>query len=196
MESSNPAGFDFNRLFGFYSSEYECLINTGFYHGLELEKVKDIIQQLFLDFAEKKIDLDAVSNPRSYIITSFKRRLTDYHRACQRKNDKEAFIYREMSELAIDRVIEENELSAEMVKRLKAAYDTLPERCRKVIFLKYYEGLGNEEIMSRTGLSARSVYNNLSEGIKMLRNKMKGHDKSRQMTALQVLLPLLLILSE
>lgn len=189
----NIPNFDLNRLFAHYSSEYEYLITTGFYHGLELDTVKDIINQLFLDFAEKRIDLDAVSNSRAYIITSFKRRLLDHHRAYRLKNEKEGFIYREMSEQAVDRLIEENELSAEMIAKLREAYARLPERCKKVIFLKYYEGLSNEEISRRTGLSVRSIYNNLSEGIKMLRNGMKADAGGEKFPAFRILLLVLFL---
>ncbi len=191
----NTINFDLNRLFAHYSSEYEYLVTTGCYHGLELEIVKDIINQLFLDFAEKKIDLDAVSNSRAYIITSFKRRLVDHHRAHRLKHDKEHFIYREISEQAVDRLIEENELSAEMVRKLRVAYHTLPERCKKVIFLKYYEGLSNEEISRRTGLSVRSIYNNLSEGIRMLRTRMNKHHSVESLSAYRTLLLILLLSS-
>ncbi len=172
--------FDINRLFHFYNDEYDCLITTGLYHRVELEQVKDIIHQLFLDFAEKKIDLDAVSNPRAYILTSFKRRLIDFHRIHARQRKKlDPFINVEFSELSVDRQIEENEGSAEIIQKLKAAYLKLPERCKKVIFLKFYEQLRNDEIMARTGLSARSVYNNLSEGLKILRSQLTNQHSSR-----------------
>lgn len=195
MMDSNALDFDLHRLFDYYSSEYEYLITTGFYHGLELDVVKDIINQLFLDFAEKRINLDAVGNPRAYIITSFKRRLTDQHRACRLKNKKERFVYHDTSEQAVDRLIEQNELSAEMIAKLRDAYGRLPERCKKVIFLKYYEGLDNKEISARTGLSVRSIYNNLSEGIKLLRREIKGHAGAERIPAFRTLLLILLLSS-
>ena len=179
MENDAAHSFDFNRLSCFYSSEYNYLITTGLYQGFELELLKDIIHQLFLDFAEKKIDLDHLTNPRAYIITSFKRRLVDHHRLNVKRINGDHFIYRELSELSIDKIIEENEISAEMAAKLKRAYEQLPERCKKVIFLKYYEGLNNEEIKIRTGLSIRSIYNNLSEGIKQLRGEVTEHNNKQ-----------------
>ena len=180
-ELNNDAAhsFDFNRLSCFYSSEYNYLITTGLYQGFELEQVKDIIHQLFLDFAEKRIDLDNVTNARAYIMTSFKRRLIDHHRLNVKRINGDRFIYREVSAVSIDQVIEEHEISAELANKLKKGYDQLPERCKKVIFLKYYEGLNNEDITKRTGLSIRSVYNNLSEGIKQLREEVTDHKNQR-----------------
>lgn len=164
--------FDLNRLSCHYSRDYNYLISMGLYQGLELEQVKDIVHQLFLDFAEKKIDLDSLTNPRAYIITSLRRRIIDHHRINLKKVDGDYFSYREISESATDKLIEDNETAAEQTTKLKKAYDHLPERCKKVIFLKYYEGLNNAEIMERTGLSMRSIYNNLSEGIKQMREEV------------------------
>lgn len=172
MNNDAAHNFDFNRLSCFYSSEYNLLVATGLYQGFELEQVRDVIHQLFLDFAEKKIDLDNLTHPRSYIVTSFKRRLIDLHRLNVKRAQGDAFIYRDLSERSVDRVLEENETTAEMTAQLVSAYEQLPERCKKVIFLKYYEGLNNKEIEIRTGLSMRSIYNNLSEGIKQLRHEV------------------------
>jgi RNA polymerase sigma-70 factor (ECF subfamily) len=41
-----------------------------------------------------------------------------------------------------------------------------------VIDLKYYQNLTTEEIALQTGLTKRSVYNNLFEGIKLLREEL------------------------
>jgi RNA polymerase sigma factor (sigma-70 family) len=187
--------FDFNRLACFYRSEYNYLVATGLYRGFELEQVKDIIHQLFLDFAEKKIDLENIRNVRAYIVTSFKRRLIDSHRMNVKRINGDSLIYRELSELSIDKAIEENENSHEKASKLRKAYEKLPERCKKVIFLKYYEGLNNEEIKKRTGLSIRSIYNNLSEGTRQLREEvMQHHIKRGKIATFQFLLLLLFCL--
>jgi len=172
--------FDFERLSCFYSSEYEGLIAIGLYQGCELEQVKDIIHQLFLDFAEKKINLDNLANPRAYIITCFKRRLIDHYRVNVKRINGNGFVFREISELAVDKVIEESECFAELAHKLKKGFEQLPDRCKKVIFLKYYVGLSNEEISKKTGLSARSIYNNLSEGIKQLRVEVADHNHNKK----------------
>lgn len=192
MNNDAAYRFDFTRLSCYYSRDYNYLISVGLYQGLELEQVKDMVHQLFLDFAEKKIDLDSLTNARAYIITSLKRRIIDHHRISLKKVDDDYFNYREFSESAADKLIEENETTAELATRLKEVYEHLPERCKKVIFLKYYEGLNNAEIIERTGLSIRSIYNNLSEGIKQMRKEVAEHNtKFGKIAALGFLLLLL-----
>lgn len=167
-----------SRLSRFYKSEYNYLVSAGLSHGFQLEQVKDVIHQLFLHLAEKKIDLDEIANPRSYILTAFKRKLIDIHRLNARRLLSDGFGGDEPTQRSADRVLEENETITRVAAELLRAYEQLPERCKKVIFLKYYGGLSNEEIKLRTGLSMRSIYNNISEGIKHLRHIMAPSDTS------------------
>lgn len=161
--------FDFNALSSFYSSEYNLLVSIGVYHGFDLDQVKDVIHQLFLDFAEKKIDLHMATSPTSFIVTSFKRRLIDIHRYNAKRSHLDAYTYHDTAQESVEKLLEQNETASGIAAQLLNAYEQLPERCKKVIFLKYYGGLSNDEIRKRTGLSMRSIYNNLSEGVKQMR---------------------------
>jgi len=170
MNSSATNDYDFHQLYECFSRHFNHLIAIGLNQGFELQEVKDVIHQLFLEFAEKRIDIADLTNPGSYIITAFRHKLVDHSRI----NKKRAAILVSLSsgagvERSIQQEIENAEEMAALTGRLKMVYDRMPKRCRKVIFLKYYEGLSNEEIAARTGLSIRSVYNNLFEGIKLLR---------------------------
>jgi len=172
-----------SQLTKYYEREYARLLYIGNHFCGDREELKDIIQQLFLHFAEIQIDLDSLSNPSSYIITSFKRRLIDYHRICAKREINSAFTYHDFIVASIDKEIEENENSIHMVKKLKSIYEKLPGRCKKVIHLKFYEGLSNDQIIAQTGLSLRSIYNNLSEGIKIMRAGMINLQKPIEKTA-------------
>ena len=176
-------------LIAHYERSYDHLMYVGQYYSMEREETRDIIQQLFLHFAEIKIDLDLISNPRSYIITSFKRRLIDYHRVSVKKEMVLNSIFQDVSEASIDKKIEEQENAVEMVKKLKTVYDKLPGRCKKVIYLKFYEGLSNTQIMAQTGLSLQSVYNNLSEGIKIMRAELTSQQPQLARLSLKNLVP-------
>lgn len=192
MDTANTNSFDYGRLCCFYESEYDCLVATGLRNGLELEQVKDTIHHLFLHFAEKRLNLEAIHNPKAYILLCFKRRLIDQHRLTTRRHRQQAAMRGDACEPSIDAIIEAGDTATELAQRLKAAYQKLPARCRRVIFLKYYEGLSNEEIAARTGLALRSVYNNLSEGIKLLRTEIAGHKHEAKVAAICILLFLLL----
>lgn len=52
---------------------------------------------------------------------------------------------------------------------LKSLISTLPERQKELIVLRFYEGLSYEEIVTRTGLTQRTVYNKIYEALKKLK---------------------------
>ncbi|TWF45543.1 sigma-70-like protein [Chitinophaga polysaccharea] len=62
-------------LYSLYDKYYHLLFFLGLKICARSEPVKDCIQQVFLYLWEKRTGLDTVTNVRSYIITSFKRRL-------------------------------------------------------------------------------------------------------------------------
>jgi RNA polymerase sigma-70 factor (ECF subfamily) len=79
----------------------------------------------------------------------------------------------------------------ELLASIRAAFNRLPARCQNVIHLKYYEGLSTEQIAERTGLNTRSVYNNLYEGIKALREELRNSNPRLKFAAIFSLLPAL-----
>ena len=154
------------------------LFNIGLRLGYTREELKDLINQFFLDMLEKKIDFSSVSNPQAYLVTAFKRKLIDYYRNNkQRLHAGKMYVVESDYEPSIQEAMEKLQCNTELIDKIKAAYEKLPARCRKVIFLKYYEGACTEKIAEQTGLSKRTVYNNLFTGISLLRSQLEtvGH---------------------
>lgn len=152
---------------------YDHLMMIGLRLGWQREALKDIINQMFLDMIERKTDLTIVNNPKAFLTTAFRRKLIDADRKNRRTEHlHEILVAEDTQEPSVQEQLEKNEQLADLVKRLKELYENLPPRCRKVIHLKFYDGLTTQQIVELTGLSARSVYNNLFEGIKLLRAEM------------------------
>ena len=162
-----------------YERNYNQLKKIGrLYHVPEIE-IEDIINQTFLDFAQKKIDFSAISNPDGYVTTSYKRKLVDFHR---RKKSSKINSLVDCANLEFGDEMpfshEEKEIQAQNIEKLYELFKKIPPRCQKVIFLKYYRHLSNEKIARETGLSVQTIYNNLSEGIKKLKNGFENKPKS------------------
>lgn len=144
--------------------------------GYQKEELQDIISQFFLEFLEKGIDPKTIKNPKAYLSTAFRRRLIDYHRSTHKKK----FLSTEeikFSEPCFRETLEQTQSNAELVTLIKQAYQKLPERCQLVIYLKFYNNLTTDQIAAKTGLQKRTVYNNLYEGIKILRAELNKKKK-------------------
>jgi len=175
-----------------YTAFNAQFVQMGLKLGYRTDEVSDLVSQFFLDLLEKNIDPRTIQNPRAYLTTAFRRKLVDHHRQAGRKQLVDVDLVQEnLAEPSVLDALEQVQSNAALVRSIRIAYSNLPARCRKVIYLKFYEGLSTEQIALRTGLSKRSVYNNLFEGIKLLRVALSQATPGIQIAALITVLPLL-----
>ena len=165
---------------------FQCtFMNIGLDLGYQQDQVRDFINQFFLDLLEKKVDPETINNPQAYLSTAFRRKLVDHYRQSGKtclvvvKDDHEKY-----AEPSIQETLERIESNKELINALRIAYKKLPARCRKVIDLKFYKGLTTDEIALQTQLTKRSVYNNLFEGVKLLREELNRISPGIQIAAL------------
>jgi RNA polymerase sigma factor (sigma-70 family) len=127
-----------------------------------------------------------------------------YERVCeaaqlQIPEQTKAFVFRTARNLLIDRVRREqvvpidaaadidalniaieapgperNAIARDELRRLQAALDRLPPRCREAIVLGRIEGLSGQEIATRMGISEGVVSRHLARGIHALAHMLYG----------------------
>ena len=154
-----------------YKKYYHTLLFIGVKEMKDVHLVKDIIQQLFLYLWEKRETIQDARDVKSYLITSFLRKLT----ADWKKNKQSGVLEVVWSSYPEDqqpnpeeKLIRKDEQS-HLFKLLMERINELPNRQKELITLKFYEGLTYQEIVQRTGLSHRTVYNKIHEGLKKLK---------------------------
>ena len=154
-----------------YKKYYHTLLFIGVKEMKDAHLVKDIIQQLFLYLWEKRETIQDARDVKSYLVTSFLRKLT----ADWKKNKQAGMLKVVWSSYPEDpqpnpeeKLIRKDEQS-HLFQVLMDRINELPNRQKELITLKFYEGLTYEEIVQRTGLSHRTVYNKIHEGLKKLK---------------------------
>jgi len=178
-----------------YQQWQPALLHEGLRFGYATAEVEDLLHEFFLELIEKNIDVAEIKNPKAYLSVCFKRKLIDYYRS---KNRSKVFYINgtaeisDATELPFDS-LEMAEVNTELVESIRKAYNKLPERCKKVIYLKFGEGKTTEEIAGITGLAKRTVYNNLFEGVEILRSYFRNNKSHLKVAALLTLLPFLLV---
>ena len=157
-----------------YKKYYHCLLFIGLKEIKDAQLVKDAIQQLFLYLWEKRETIDEAKNVKSYLITSFLRKLT----SDWKKSEKSGSLQVAWSNYSEDpqpnpeeKLIRKDEQN-HLFKLLMNHINELPNRQKELIVLKFYEGLSYEEIVQRTNLSHRTVYNKIHEALKKLKLDM------------------------
>ena len=72
-------------------------------------------------------------------------------------------------------------MAREELRRLQAALDRMPQRCREAVVMKKIEGLSMREIAARMGISFKTVDRHLADGAQYLADFIYGHaDESRK----------------
>jgi len=177
-----------------YESFRLHFIRIGLNLGYRTEEIQDFIHQFFLDLLEKKIDPATINNPKAYLSTAFTRKLIDHNRRTSKIHfiDPDT-VEKEFPEQSAQEHIEQIQANTGLIIQLRKAYENLPERCRQVVFLKFYKGLTTEQICLKTGLTKRTVYNNLFEAVKSLRSQLDQVSPELRLTSLVSLLPLIMI---
>jgi RNA polymerase sigma factor (sigma-70 family) len=69
---------------------------------------------------------------------------------------------------------ERSVVARDMLRRLQAAIDRLPPRCREAFVLKRIEGLSRQEIAERMGIAEQTVSDHIAYGMRVLADVLYG----------------------
>lgn len=147
----------------------------------DAQLVKDTIHHLFLYLWEKRETIQEARDIKSYLITSFLRKLTADWKKAKRTGELQVVwtINSEDTQPNPEEKLVNKDQQTQLCAILLNKIKELPTRQKELIELRFYEGLDYEEIVQRTGLSHRTVYNKIHEGIKKLKSDMGNTQYSR-----------------
>lgn len=145
-----------------YYRHFKPLYNYGRKFTGDQGLVEDNIQELFLDLLSKKEKLGDTDNIRLYLLKSIKRRIIRklYKERKVETIDFSFFDFAETEIQADKKAIDEN---------LRNAINKLSEQQKEIIYLKYFNFLGNKEIAELLEINYQTVRNVLVIALKKLR---------------------------
>jgi RNA polymerase sigma factor (sigma-70 family) len=126
----------------------------------DIDKAKDIVQDTFLKFWEKRDNVD-VSKSKSFLFTTAYHTLIDVVR-----REKKQGSFNDVKEEEYSIQTEYSDLQ----EVLHRAIDQLPENQKAVILLRDYEGYAYDEIAEITGMTESQVKVYIFRGRKFLKN--------------------------
>lgn len=127
---------------------------------------RETVHQVFINLWEKRSEIDLSVPLKSYLFTSVHNRSLN--------------VIRDRKKFAGDRIPEESgmwDVSAqieamELEEKILEALETLPERCREIFEMSRFQGLKYNEIAIRLEISVKTVENQISKALKLLREKL------------------------
>lgn len=183
MELTNPASNqpmdhwknfkegDFSSLGILFEKHYREL----FYYGNKIvalpELVKDAIQDLFIDVWERRNKMTAVENIKAYLIISLRRELIRRTAKVRKENLLKPALSLQFSFSPEDFLIS-SEQNTEHTRLLSKSLESLTDRQREVILLRFYHNLEFQEISLVLEMNVQSVRNLLFRALDKIRQDM------------------------
>ena len=129
---------------------------------------EEVVQEVFMQLWEQRVDPSSIRNPHSYLATLVKNRIYDVirHRSVIRAHEERVRYEMEAADLE-DLTEEEREAMISQAWRL---VQSLPEAAREIFLLATMEGLKYSEIAERKGISINTVKTQLRIARKKLRS--------------------------
>lgn len=133
---------------------------------------EDIVQEVFFEVWKKRKILNIKSNFRSYLKRSVVNRTLNYIRDQKFVFDDEekASAIKSKSSSGL-----ENLQTNELEKRIDTAISLLPQKCRIIFGMNRFEELSYAEIAAKLDISVKTVENQISKALKILREKLKDN---------------------
>lgn len=147
--------------------------------------IPDLRQETYLRVYEAAAKSRPLA-PKSYLFTTARNLMADHVRR-SRVVSIEARGYLGVSDVLVDEVSAEHHASAqEQLRRLGAAFDALPPKCREVMWLRRVDGLSQKEVAGRLGITAKTVEKHVARGVRLLADSLfgnVGHGGARDATS-------------
>lgn len=154
-----------------YTSQADMLLRTSFKLLGDLESSRDAVQETFLKFWENRYSINIHSNLQGYLTAILR-----YHIFRVLKDKKPSYFNSVSLESLLqsdqwkDAVSPEQLLfEKELLSKISSSVEQLPKNCRKVFIKSRYEQLKNKEIAAEMGIATKTVENQLTKALRILK---------------------------
>lgn len=153
-----------------FTSSYSALCFFIFRYVQDDEVARDIVQEIFVRLMEKKPSFESELHLKNFLYRTAKNDALNYLRQKLSREHYLEYLRQEGEEEEFEcRMIE-----SEIFSTLRKAVGLLPQECRKVFELCYFEGKDNETAAKTLKISIETVKAQKKRGKKILRKKLDG----------------------
>lgn len=158
-----------------YTLYVDDLFTYGCYLGFAREIVKDAIHDIFIKITTDSDKLDDISNIKFYLFRSLKNRLLDIHKNQREHIDLENIdLLREIPfniQVNVEDLMIEEEEQMQIKTGIEQMLNSLTDRQREIIYLRYVQGYDYPQIAELLQISVHGCRKLVSKAILSLREK-------------------------
>ncbi|MGQ7867910.1 RNA polymerase sigma factor [Sunxiuqinia sp. sy24] len=152
---------------------YSDLYHYGLKISYEPDLVKDSVQDVFLRIWEKRATLGDVKNAKAYLLSSVRRRVLDNKELYgETKSEESVDGESQAFSFSSAEFMEVEEISKQLRASIVQAINSLPDRQRELIYLRFYFNLPYAEIARIMSVKEQTIKNMMQRAIANLRDKI------------------------
>jgi RNA polymerase sigma-70 factor (ECF subfamily) len=130
------------------------------------DDAREVVHLVFINLWEKRNEVDLSTSLKSYLFTSV------HNRSLNVIRDRKKFSSEEVPEVAGEWDVSAQIESMELEGKIREVIDSLPEKCREIFEMNRFEGLKYGEIANKLDISIKTVENQMSKALKILREQL------------------------
>lgn len=160
---------DFEDLF---KDQYKRLVRVanGYCHRLEI--AEEVVQEVFIDYWEKKKWNQEIDNLPAYLKKAVVYRCIDVIRKQKRSPEHKGLEIIDDITISSDLTAEDILISQENYNYLKREISKLPERTREVFMLSRFERMSYKEISEQLNITDKTVEYHISKALKTIKESL------------------------
>jgi len=157
----------FGHVFKQYFSSLCYFANKYVYDAQEAE---DIVEEVFEKLWNCNHRINCAEHLRSYLYMLTKRTCMDHLSKNLHAKERQLKFAVKAGDQEPDFIYEM--IRAEVFREIYLEIENLPHQCSRIVSMSYIEGLRNEEIAQKLGLSVQTVKNQKTRGVSILRGRI------------------------
>ena len=154
----------------YYKEHYKTFFLASYNYVKSPAVAQEIVNDVFLKIWEDAEKISIESSLKSYIYRAIINRSINALNKQKRETQNQKELAHLQTESYESRQMETNELKVQLYKTIEA----LPEQCKRVFQMSRMDGLKQQEIADKLGISIKTVKNHITHALKQLR-KAIGH---------------------
>lgn len=133
------------------------------------DNAREVVQQVFIKLWERRTEIDLSTSLKSYLFTAVNNRSLNFIR------DRKKFSGEEIPEHLRQWDVSAELESMELEELIRRAIASLPDKCRRIFEMNRFEGSTYGTIAARLGISVKTVENQMSKALRILREQLSDY---------------------
>ncbi len=155
-----------------YRTHIQSLYDYGNRFSVDSATVEDCIQELFIHLWDNRESIGETDSIKPYLLISLRRKILKTIKRNRKSTDVELSDHYFDTSLDIESILIQFDSDTERKEKLNSAFNTLSDRQKEILYLKYYSGMDYEEISNQMDVNYQSARNLLHRAILKLAKYM------------------------